>query len=341
MLEEKIELFIITYNRAKYLDYTLKKIKESPFSKCKITVLDNCSEDETPHICAKYQNLLSNIKIIRHKKNIGSSPNYLRAVELSNSEYTWILCDDDKLDFSECSDVINTIEKGDHDIILVGAETQYEWERGMDTTTLELLNKGAKYFSTLGFIPSTIFKTELYDSKCIFKGYYNVMNIYPHFPFINKTVEENCSVYISKKTMIYWGNDEIPGFPEINILIGWLNCCQDIKDKNIRKKAIEGSVHYGGVMGISHAITMEKLRKNGRTPSQIILPFLQAFITNFGYSLDQLPLLVMIPLSLTPSFIIKSLVKLLVYYKYDFKGKDVPEKTKIYLYDEERIKRLH
>ena len=341
MLEENLELLIITYDRATDLEKTLNKLLKSPFSNCKITILDNCSPDNTPQVCAKYQKLFSNMKIIRHNKNIGSSPNYLQAVQLSNSKYTWVLCDDDPLDFTDCLDVVDAVESGKYDIILVGAETQFEWERGLKTTTRELIDKGARYYSTLGFIPSCIFKTENYDEECIFKGYYNVPNIYPHFPFIHKTVEENYPVYISQRTIVHWGDKNIPGFKELDIFIGWLNCCQNIKDKEIRLKAIRGSPHYNGSKGLISGIVLEKLRKEGRSNSQIIFPILSAYAIAFGLRREQLMLVIAIGLTLTPSIIIKNLVKTMLYFKYNIKGKEVPEKTMLYMFDEEKFKRLH
>lgn len=341
MLEENLEILVITYDRAKDLEKTLNQVLNSPFKNCKITVIDNCSPDDTPQVCAHYQNLFSNMEVVRHKKNIGSSPNYLRAVELSDSKYTWVLCDDDPFDFNDCSDVISAIESGKYDIILVGAETQFEWERGLNTSTKDLIDKGARYYSTLGFIPSCIFRTEIYDATCIYKGYYNVQNIYPHFPFINKTVEENCSVYVSQKRIVYWGDKNLPGFPEIDIFIGWLNCCHNIKDKEIRLKAIKGSPHYNGSRGLISAIALEKLRKDGRSRSQIIFPLLSAYIPAFGFSRDQLMLLIAVGLTVTPTVFIKNLIRIHLYIKYSRKGEEVPELLYSYIFEDERFKRGH
>ena len=96
------------------------------------------------------------MEIIRHKKNIGSSPNYLRAVELSNLKYTWILCDDDPLDFSDCADVIDAIESGKYDILLIGDPQDIVWEGGVVTNTKELIDKSGRYYDILGFIWRTL-----------------------------------------------------------------------------------------------------------------------------------------------------------------------------------------
>lgn len=281
------------------------------------------------------------MEIIRHKKNIGSSPNYLRAVELSNLKYTWVLCDDDPLDFSDCADVIDAIKSGKYDVLLIGDPQDIVWEGGIETNTKELIDKSGRYYDILGFIPTCIFKTEIYDSKCIFDGYYNVPNIYPHFPFINKTVEENSSVYMSRTKMVYKGGEiNLPGFPAINIFIGWINSCQMIKDKKIRIKAIHGSAHYT-YWGLLSAIAVEKIRKEGRSTSQLIFPIMSAYAIAFGFSRDLLMLFIAIVLALIPSFIVKRLIKAYLYLKYDIRGSKVPESIYLYLFDEERYKRLH
>ena len=202
MIEEKLEIVLITYNRADYLDHTLKEVLKSPFADCKITILDNSSIDNTSAVCAKYQKLYSNMKVVRHKRNIGGNPNILRAVETSSSTYTWILCDDDNYDFSDCVDVIEAIDSEKFDLISIGAPGQQDWERGLEITSQELVERGSKYFHIFTFVPGFIYKTELYDSMCVHEGYFNIHNIYPHFPFINKSFEENFQVYVSKKEII-------------------------------------------------------------------------------------------------------------------------------------------
>lgn len=342
MIEDKLEIILITYNRAKDLNNTLKMLYESPFKKCKITVLDNNSNDETPEVCTKYQELFKDMNTLRHDMNMGSSPNYLRAVEIAKMPYTWVLCDDDPLDFSNCLDVIDAIESDNYDLILVGSETQLDWERGLKTTSRELIEKGAHYYNNLSFIPCTIFRTELFDAYCLYRGYFHVPDIYPHFEFINKSVENDFSVYVSKQKIVQWGNDNLPGFSQLNILQGWLNACTTIKDKKIRKKSLYGPANFTGfIEGILSSIVFEKIRENGKSSSEILMPFISSFVLGFGFSKEQLILPLIVSASLVPSSIFKSSLKTYMYFKYDRKGKEVPEKTMSYLFDETRFKRLH
>src|SRR5574344_2051051 len=110
MIEEKLEIAIPTYNRSTCLENLLSNLLKSPFVKCKITVYDNCSPDETPQICEKYEKLFPNLKIVRNKENIGGDANIMKSLETPKTCYGWVIADDDIFDFSDCDDLIEAIE---------------------------------------------------------------------------------------------------------------------------------------------------------------------------------------------------------------------------------------
>lgn len=314
MIEEKLEIVLITYNRSSDLDNTLKEILESPFSKCKITILDNCSSDETPAVCSKYKKLYSNMKVIRHPKNIGGNANILRAVETSKSTYTWILCDDDHYNFSDCDDVLNAINSNRFDLISIGAPGQFEWEKGLKTSSKELVDCGSKYFHVFTFVPGFIFKTDLFDSLCVHEGYNKINDTYPHFPFINKSFEENFSIFTSKEDIIIRGTHNEPGFSSLTWFKSWLNCCYMIKNKTVRKNTIyESSSVPSFIKRIVYFIVSEKINNNDH---KIMLDFLSSFISAFGFSRDLLLLFIIIPLLLIPPFCYKILLRIFLFLNH-------------------------
>lgn len=334
MIEEKLEIVLITYNRSKDLENTFKQLLKSPFSKCKITILDNHSNDETSAVCAEYQKLFPSLGIIRHKKNIGANPNILRAIETSKSLYTWILCDDDNYDFSDCLDVIDTINSKKFDLISLGAPGQFDWERGLSTTSTELIEKGSRYYVVFSFIPSFIFKTKLFDSRCIHMGYFNVANLYPHFEFINKSVEDNFSVYISKNEIIIQGQNNPAGFTGLQHLLAWTKSCSTIKNKKIRRKSIYDSPKtiYNTQRDIAlpkrlfEIIMTEKIQTNGIYKN--VFSLIGSFMFAFGFSKD----LVLIPfvlfLALFPLFLFRLITNSYIFFKYKIRGEEVPKALK-------------
>lgn len=259
MIENKLEIILITYNRAKYLDNTLLQLINSPFSKCKLTIINNSSTDNTLDICSKYQKIYPNLHIITNKLNIGGNANILRAVETSHSKYTWILADNDNFNFENCNDLIDAICSEHYDIILTCSIGVYDPNRKTIAEELKEYNIKhnlspnnylatnsnhildvieAQYFHTMSFIPATIFKTEKWDSDCLIKGYDNIPNMYPHFPFIVKSLEENFSVYKTKNEIVLGVENPNSSYTSLKWLNSWLESSLLIKDKNLRKRSI-------------------------------------------------------------------------------------------------------
>lgn len=317
MIEEILEIFIITYNRSEFLENTLKQLVKSPFANCNFTILDNCSEDETPCICEKYKKLFHNMKIIRHKKNIGANPNYLHAVELSKSKYTWILCDDDYYDFSEYLDIFEAILSEKFDLISVGHPNYSDWRRGIESTVIELIENSSTSFTTFTFIPSSIFKTELFDSYCLIQGYFNSSNFFPSFEFINKSIEENFSVYVSKKEIVNRIENVPHPFPALELISGWLNSCALIHNKKIRLKAAREfppKVSYSKfIIGV---ILNAKIISHIRDPKKHYLSLISGCILTFGLSKEIFLVFIIIILIIIPSFIYKQARKAYLIIRY-------------------------
>jgi hypothetical protein len=234
MLERDLSISIITYNRAARLSSTLEQLAASPFAQCAITILDNCSTDETPAVCAAYTARFPDLRVVRHTRNIGAPPNYLRAVELSEAKYSWILCDDDTFDFSTCGDVIAAIESAEADLIYVGGTEHVGWPAGVMRDAASLVAITPRYLLELSFIPSIIFRSALFDSSCMTLGYRMVAEMYPHFPFLLKTIDENVSIYLSAARIVYRGADENV-LSSLTWYAAWVSSCARIRDPKLRR----------------------------------------------------------------------------------------------------------
>lgn len=97
-----LTIAIPTFNRAEKLVKQLERIERSQIlSHIDVTVLivDNASTDDTEKAVQK-SNESKLFKYHKNNKNLGLVGNVLRCFELSNSEYCWIVGDDDIVDFS-------------------------------------------------------------------------------------------------------------------------------------------------------------------------------------------------------------------------------------------------
>jgi glycosyltransferase involved in cell wall biosynthesis len=263
MLSEKLEILLFTYNRHELLDRTLRQLSESIFRQCKITVLDNCSTDETPLVCNRYSDLLPDLKVRRHEKNIGACANYLRAIELAEARYAWVICDDDFFDFTKVDDFVEVIENEKSDLVFVGTFDDLEIPQGVYTTTQDLVKTGARYFSIVLFVPSTVFRVELFDSKLIREGYQSISNLYCHFPFYNKMLSQNASVYVVENQMLRSGGNHVHGFSYFDLVLAQLNLFLSIEDKRSRHRTVQEVVFTKGFFSVAgHAILAKALYKS-------------------------------------------------------------------------------
>lgn len=232
MLSTKLEIFIITYNRSTLLLNTLEQLKNSPFSFCKITVLDNCSTDNTVSIANSKIAEFKNLCLISHKLNIGAGANALRVIELSNGIYTWLLCDDDNYDFSDCSDVIDAILNETYDLIHMGAHDEY-WKYGaIAATPKELLTIGYPYFKYCSFLPCNLFRTKRFYCS-INKAYENIHNWYPHIPFLLDFLTNSDLIYISKNRIVT-ASVSYSGSLGQEVLKKWFNCANLMSERKYK-----------------------------------------------------------------------------------------------------------
>jgi len=295
MLDGLLEILLITYNRAEFLKRTLNDLLGSPFRECKITLLDNCSTDETPLICYEMKPFFPKMRIIRHKKNIGGNANYLRAVEISESKYTWVICDDDTFDFSASHDVIKAVIASVDDIIIVRPVCDGGVVKIGRTTSRELIGADFMYYFTLSFFPAIIFRTELFDSDCLMHGYRFIPDSYPQFGFINKSVLENFTVYIPDPPLVIRNDVNVSTFSPLSWYKAWISCSSSIEDPKIRKETISQATRFRGFFkSIAFWIALEKKINSKDFFRKIGTIFL------LMDPLDKLFFLVFIPLIIVP-----------------------------------------
>jgi glycosyltransferase involved in cell wall biosynthesis len=227
----------VTYNRARYLDGTLEKLHQSPIAKCKFTIIDNASTDATPEICAKHAPFFPNFHVRRNRFNVGISGNYLRALETAESDYTWIICDDDDFDFSHFDEVEQAVTSGKYDIISVGVPNHTVLPRGAEIRAKDLTqDRRYNFFYTGSFIPATVFRTSLVVPEMVLKGYYNIHTIFSNLFFFVYAVKQNALVYVTRNDFII-NRQENVGYRPLHLVIGWLMVANLVKkdDKTIAR----------------------------------------------------------------------------------------------------------
>jgi glycosyltransferase involved in cell wall biosynthesis len=90
-----LTVIIPTYNRAKELNKTLKKLINNKNSKICFLILNNNSTDNTLSVINKIKSQDKRISVINNKKNIGISRSLKKGLEKFNTPFCTIVSDDD------------------------------------------------------------------------------------------------------------------------------------------------------------------------------------------------------------------------------------------------------
>ena len=199
-LKNKLQIYLVTYNRKKKFHETLETIlaPNSPIKDYDITILDNASTDGTSELIQKYCSKFSNIKHIRHSVNIGGNANICRAFEMGAScgkDYFWVLCDDDKYDFSNWNEVEQRIQAND-DIICV-CDYICDTEKKKQNPAYQIFQ--------LTFVPAGIYKSALITDDILINMYDAIITMFQQAVICIKCVNQNKKIYVLSKPIVFNG----------------------------------------------------------------------------------------------------------------------------------------
>jgi glycosyltransferase involved in cell wall biosynthesis len=227
----KLGIFVITYNRAPKLRNTLEFLVHSSLKDYFITVLDNGSTDDSALVAKTFESKLANLRVVTNRVNVGPNANFLKAIELSDFEYTWVLCDDDLIDLSHFDNVHRVIENEKLDLIHVGAHAQKEWRFGGQTKPVQtLVSEGYNFFKFASFMPCNIFRTSVFHRQYLIKAYNNIGNGYPHMAYAFGHYATDASLYISERQVMTAVIGE-QGYDLKSWLFWWMKTCELLEDK--------------------------------------------------------------------------------------------------------------
>lgn len=190
MLEDLLEIFLVTYNRKIYLKETLESIfsSESPIRNCSITVLDNKSDDGSSELIDEYAVKYKNLTHIRHNRNIGGNANICRCYELASKKYFWILCDDDAYDWTSWNDVLGALNDG-VDAVVVAKYISPE-------------ENIAQLICQLSFVPAAIYKTENISDTVMQNAEFQISALFPHLALVCELINENKNIRIVRNPIV-------------------------------------------------------------------------------------------------------------------------------------------
>lgn len=188
-VKNNLEIYVITYNRAKELSLTLESLLKSPVKDFPITVLDNASKDNTSDICNDYKNKFADFKYIKNNRNLGPSGNILKAMELVSKKWMWIIGDDDTYNWGAWPEIEKALNQ-DYDIVNTC------WHDGAKSDApCVLLNE-------LGFVPTCIYQTKNITPIVMQNAYYLSLTLNPHSAIAAEVLNNGGKIYVPSEKLV-------------------------------------------------------------------------------------------------------------------------------------------
>lgn len=209
-----LTITIPTYNRKSSL---LERISE--LCKCegiediKILIIDNNSDEDPTHdILRLCETKDIQVNIIRNKANVGLSANICKCFENTETEWMWLLGDDDPI----ASDSIQTITQFILDVpsnavmlkfggeAMIPAITEYHEINGIESLS-KFMNTAWRYSSML-FISNSVFKTAQLN-KYLNVAYMWAYSYAPHLAIVLPAMRDGGVTCIKPKSIL---KDDLP-----------------------------------------------------------------------------------------------------------------------------------
>lgn len=242
---QKLEPVLITYNRSADLQRTLAAFLDAGLTGIKLHVLDNASTDETASVVAAAQAQWPNLSYHRNRYNIGGNANILRAIEISSSEYSWILGDDDEWHLENIEDLIAIIGKGEADLIRLGWLAS-PGSKGKSMSAVELASTEKMFFASVSQITNTIVRRAIFI-KYLPQAYMNIGDAFPHLvPVILGLGQDSLILYtISNQIMTYKQSTE-PSyyFGDLEWHNSWFRTSRFFQSDSLRKKFVQDCMDF-------------------------------------------------------------------------------------------------
>ena len=176
-------IVIPTFNRNELLNRSLTALLPELPMQVRLVILDNNSPTKVKNsasaLLSKYHN--RNISIIRNKINVGGNGNILRAFEVCETKFLWILGDDDVICSGAIARIIDVLTKNP-DAFFVNFSTKGGYTRSARTVTkgrTDFIESGIDDLGQIMFISSSIFNARRLRDF-LSAGYHYAFTTLPH-----------------------------------------------------------------------------------------------------------------------------------------------------------------
>ncbi len=213
-----VSVCIPTFNSAKYLKECIDSVLAQTFIDFEIVVVDNHSSDETLSIIQEYAKHDQRFRVICNERNIGTTPNFNRCIEIARGDWIKFVFSDDVI-APRCLEQMLAASKPESEMIC--CRRDFLFEPGIDEETKQFYLKHLLHWSIDSLFPDS---TSIYASdfcKVVLDHYnYNIVgeytaimlhrNVFYRFGTFNTYIIGMADIEFSTRVAIHTGLTYIP-----------------------------------------------------------------------------------------------------------------------------------
>jgi glycosyltransferase involved in cell wall biosynthesis len=250
-----LTIAIPTFNRNKQLNVMLEVLLPQLTPECRLLVVDNAStipvETSSKDILAKYVD--RDVQLIRNRFNIGGNANIMRCFEYSETEYLWLLGDDDKLFPSSISSILKSIKEHPQ-AVFINFKSDLVQDRNSGWTTKGTLEFLATVdsFANLLFMSAGVYALHRVQTFIRF-GYHYAYSCAPHLAMLLSALGPKDECYFNEVQIVLntppEGSDSWPVLQQALGVMTLLELNLTWQEKKILGKVIaNGRIPYKNIL---------------------------------------------------------------------------------------------
>lgn len=281
MSDFKLSICIATYNRGKFIGETLNSILTQNLSGVELIVVDGASLDNTHTVMTEYVSKHPNVKYFHEATNSGVDRDYDKAVGYASGEYCWLMTDDDILEPTAISRVLESIQEA-HDLIVVNSglksvdlsKTVHKQFLKFDSDRIYTSTDKERFFAEvagyLSFIGGVVIKRSLWMARDRVSYYgtlfIHVGTIFQHPPITNAKVISDPLINIRLGNSMWSPRGfEIWMFRWPQLIWGFTDFSEKSKAVVVALKPwlkIQQIIYYRAIGGYNAAVYKDFISKN-------------------------------------------------------------------------------
>jgi hypothetical protein len=201
----KLTIAIPTFDRNAVLASNLAKLLPQLTPDCHLLIIDNqSSEPVSDTICQLLRQYpTASVKVVRNPHNVGCVANIIRCYELCETEWLWVLGDDDEPKPDAIQTILTEIEANPRTIFINFATEIYRREREVRTRGLAEFVNSLDSFGNVLLISAGVVRAPKLQPNLKF-AYHYAYSLMAHLVLLMASIQDGDECVLSHKQIVSW-----------------------------------------------------------------------------------------------------------------------------------------